>query len=147
MQPNDCRVKLIAAATPLFASRGLHGVNIREIAGAAGVNSSMISYYLGGKNGLYAAVVEEQFASLYSIAQVAEMAIDPWDKFARYIYQCGICFHEGTAGEFTPFTASSDRGVLECPRCLNNDAGSFVEIGAETPQVFQNDRVLEAVNG
>jgi AcrR family transcriptional regulator len=125
MERSDCRKRLIAAATPLFARNGLHGVNVRSLAKAAGVNLAMISYYFGGKDGLYAAVLEEQFASLNYVAQVAQMAIPPWEKFRTYIYQCGICFHQGEEGEFIPCTASADRGAPECPMCLNNDAALF----------------------
>jgi AcrR family transcriptional regulator len=128
MKQQDCRKKLIAAATPLFAQKGLHGVNVRLLAKSAGVNLSMISYHFGGKSGLYAAVVEEQFATLRYVAQVAKMAISPWEKFRTYIYQCGICFHQGDESGFAPFTASADYGALECPKCLNNDALLFAKI-------------------
>jgi hypothetical protein len=128
MEQLDCRKKLITAATPLFARKGLHGTNVRELARAAGVHFSMISYHFGSKNGLYAAVLEEQFASLRYIARVAGMAIFPREKLRTYVYQCGICFHEAGKGEFTPFTAGADRGAPECPRCLNNDGALFAEI-------------------
>jgi AcrR family transcriptional regulator len=134
MEGLDCRKKLIAAATPIFARKGLHGTNVRDLARAAGVNFSMISYHFGGKNGLYAAVLEEQFASLRHVAWVAGMAIPSWEKFKTYIYQCGICFHEGGKGEFTPFTAGADHGVPECPLCLNNDGALFTEIAVEEPE-------------
>ncbi len=133
MEGLDCRRKLITAATPIFARKGLHGTNVRELARAAGVNFSMISYHFGGKNGLYAAVLEEQFASLRQVARVAGMAISPSEKFRTYLYQCGVCFHEGGKGEFTPFTAGADHGAPECPRCLNNDGELFAEIAVDEP--------------
>ena len=128
MRLSDCRSQLIAAAIPLFARKGLHGVSVRELARAAGINLSMISYHFGGKEGLYAAVVEEQFASLRQMAEVARLNIAPAEKFRSYLYQCGICFHEGCSEEFRPVTASADKAVPECPCCLNNDAGSFAKI-------------------
>ena len=134
MVGTDCRSQMIAAATPLFAEKGLYGVNVRELAESAGVNVSMISYYFGGKSGLYAAVLEEQFASLRYIAQVAKMAIPPWEKFKTYIYECGICFYQGEEGKFAPFTASANRGAPECPKCLNNDASLFTEVAIEDPE-------------
>jgi len=156
MEQQDCRRKLIAASTPLFARKGLHGVNVRTLAKAAGVNLSMISYYFGGKSGLYAAVLEEQFAGLRYVARVAKMAIPPWEKFKSYIYQCGICFHQGNEGEFGPFTASADRGAPECPKCLNNNAALFAEIviaDAEAAMSLNEERqrtgrrIEEAVHG
>ena len=53
---------LIAAATPLFAQKGFTAVTIREIADAAQIDSSAISYYFGSKEGLYQAIIETHFA-------------------------------------------------------------------------------------
>ena len=64
---NNCRDNLIAAAIPLFAAKGFNGVSVREVAAASGANLSMISYYFGSKEGLYAAVLTEQFAILGKI--------------------------------------------------------------------------------
>ncbi|MEZ4872390.1 MAG: TetR family transcriptional regulator [Bdellovibrionales bacterium] len=50
---NRARFALLNAAKQLFAKHGLRGTSIRDIAQAAQVNSSMISYYFGGKEGLY----------------------------------------------------------------------------------------------
>ena len=134
MDPTDTRTQLLAAATPLFARKGLHGVSVREVARSAGVNLAMISYHFGGKEGLYAAVVEEQFARLRQMAEVARMDIPPTEKFRSYLYQCGICFHQGSGDEFRPFTASADPAAPECPCCLNNDADSFATLPAATEQ-------------
>jgi TetR/AcrR family transcriptional regulator len=85
MADNDCRANLIAAAIPLFAAKGLNGVSVRELATAAGVNLSMISYYFGGKEGLYAAVLTEQFAILEQIGEIEQMEIDTLQKFELYV--------------------------------------------------------------
>ena len=85
MAENDCRGNLIEATTPLFAEKGFNGVGVRELAGAAGVNLSMISYYFGGKEGLYAAVLNEQFTTLRRVAELKNMDIDPMDKFEMYV--------------------------------------------------------------
>jgi AcrR family transcriptional regulator len=58
----DAREKLLAAGTELFAAKGFAGVSIRELATAAGVNSALISYHFGGKEGLYEAVVTAQYS-------------------------------------------------------------------------------------
>lgn len=81
----DCRETLIAVATPLFAEKGFNGVSVREIAGYASVNVSMISYYFGGKEGLYAAVLNEQFGVLKRVADIRTMEIDPLKKFELYV--------------------------------------------------------------
>ena len=46
----------------------------------------------------------------------------------KAMVECGICYFQGTAKEFTPITVSANFAALECPKCLNNDADSFEEI-------------------
>lgn len=53
------REKLINEAGKLFAEFGFQGVSTREIAKAADVNISLISYYFEGKEGLYLAVFKD----------------------------------------------------------------------------------------
>ena len=134
MNTPDSRFQLLTVATPLFARKGLHGVSVRELARSAGVNLAMISYHFGGKDGLYAAVVEEQFAIFRQMAELSSMNITPAEKFRFYLYQCGTCFHQGSGDEFRPFTASADPAAPECPCCLNNDADSFATLPAATEQ-------------
>jgi TetR/AcrR family transcriptional regulator len=85
MAENDCQSAMIAVATPLFAAKGFNGVSVRELAAAAEVNISMISYYFGGKEGLYAAVLNEQFATLKRVADIKSMEADPLRKFELYV--------------------------------------------------------------
>ncbi|HXZ84253.1 MAG TPA: TetR family transcriptional regulator [Myxococcota bacterium] len=67
----DVRRELVAAARELFARRGFGDVGIRELARAAGVTPGMISYYFGGKQGLYEAMLASVFDGL--IARVGEL--------------------------------------------------------------------------
>jgi hypothetical protein len=46
-------------------------------------------------------------------------------------FECGTCFYQGLARNFTPITVSADFAALECPNCLNNDRDSFCEVNAE----------------
>ena len=55
----DVRTALLLAGKHVFAQKGLSGSSIRDIAKEANVNSSMISYYFDGKEGLYRACIEE----------------------------------------------------------------------------------------
>ena len=45
----------------------------------------MISYYFGGKEGLYAAVLTEQFAVLEKLEEIDQMEIDTEQKFELYV--------------------------------------------------------------
>jgi AcrR family transcriptional regulator len=52
----SARERLLRAAEQLFARRGFDGVSVRDIAGAADVNSASVGYYFGGKEGLLSEV-------------------------------------------------------------------------------------------
>lgn len=49
--------RILDAAEELFAQHGLHGVSIREIAKGAGVDTALLHYYFGTKNGVFDAVL------------------------------------------------------------------------------------------
>lgn len=51
------RQRILAAALAEFADKGYAGARVREIARRAGVNTQLISYYFGGKDGLYKELV------------------------------------------------------------------------------------------
>jgi AcrR family transcriptional regulator len=53
------RARLLAAALDEFAAKGYAGARVRGIAERAGVNKQLITYYFGGKRGLYRALEEQ----------------------------------------------------------------------------------------
>lgn len=63
----DSKARLQAVAAELFAEKGYDAVSIRQIARNAGLNISLVSYYFGGKEGLYRAVVENTFAPVLEL--------------------------------------------------------------------------------
>jgi len=85
MDKNEIRNKLLALATRLFAERGLNGVSIRELSTTAGVSISMISYYFGGKEGLYSAVLQEQFSGFEHIVEINQADAEALEKIEAYI--------------------------------------------------------------
>ena len=58
------RAALMEAGARLFAERGFDGATVEGIVEAARVNKAMVSYHFGGKEPLYAAILEESFALL-----------------------------------------------------------------------------------
>ena len=78
--------RLIRAAMELFAEYGYDKVSIRQLAAAAGVNSSMISYYFNGKGGLYEAVIKELLQNFDGfVGTLREEAIDPREGLKMYV--------------------------------------------------------------
>ncbi len=63
------REALIQAAKTLFARKGLASTTIRDIAKSAKLNSSLISYYFGGKEELYKACILAIGDSQYTAAR------------------------------------------------------------------------------
>ncbi|MGE0632778.1 MAG: TetR family transcriptional regulator [Pseudobdellovibrionaceae bacterium] len=85
------RERLMEAATPLFAAKGLEGTTTREIAAAADLNVSLISYYFGGKEGLYRGILE---AHAHQVEIMAKEFIGEYQKkdltketFSKFVYE------------------------------------------------------------
>ena len=60
----DTRQRLIDAAAELFGIHGFNGVTTRRLAECAAANQAAITYYFGGKEGLYIAVAEHIVARI-----------------------------------------------------------------------------------
>src|SRR6201987_326027 len=56
--PEATQKKLLTAARREFASRGLAGARVDDIAERAGVNKQLVYHYFGDKDALYLAVLE-----------------------------------------------------------------------------------------
>ncbi len=53
--------KIIKAAIELFGEKGLDGTSTRDISTLSNSNISLISYYFGGKDGLFRTIIENLF--------------------------------------------------------------------------------------
>ena len=65
--PEQTKRDIIAVATEEFASKGLAGARIDEIAARTRTSKRMIYYYFGGKEGLYVAVLEQAYRDIRHI--------------------------------------------------------------------------------
>ncbi|HHR6080345.1 TPA: CerR family C-terminal domain-containing protein [Providencia alcalifaciens] len=63
--------KLINEGIKQFALYGINGVRTRQLAESAGVNQSAIPYHMGGKMGVYAAVIHKIAADLAQMSNVS----------------------------------------------------------------------------
>ena len=86
--PSEARNKILAAATPLFATRGAQGTTIRQIAAAASVNSQLIYYYFRDKEGLFRAVLEGAATRVgVLLAQATQGSGRPRERLARFVVE------------------------------------------------------------
>jgi AcrR family transcriptional regulator len=51
--PERTKAQILDAAVDVFSAKGFAGARVAEIAKQAGVNQQLITYYFGGKEGLY----------------------------------------------------------------------------------------------
>lgn len=77
------RQQLLDAAVIEFGAHGFGGARVSEIAARAGVNKQLISYYFGGKEGLYRAVADRWRAGEPAIAADAESLGEVVAAYAR----------------------------------------------------------------
>jgi multidrug efflux system outer membrane protein len=54
--PTETRNRLLDAAEALFAEHGFHGVSLRQLTGAAGVNLAAVNYHFGSREALISEV-------------------------------------------------------------------------------------------
>ncbi|MFI5447996.1 TetR/AcrR family transcriptional regulator [Polaromonas sp. UC242_47] len=77
---------ILEVATTEFASKGLSGARIDEIAAATRTSKRMIYYYFGSKEGLYIAVLEEAYRRMRTIeAELHLEDLPPEDALRRLV--------------------------------------------------------------
>lgn len=83
----DSRRCIIAAAAKLFARLGIDKCSTREIAKASDSNISLISYYFGGKEGLYKEVMRNHAmgitAGVQGMLKLEEISVMSKDLFLK----------------------------------------------------------------
>ncbi len=77
MTAAERREQLIDIARGLFAERGFDGASIEEIASRAEVSKPVVYEHFGGKEGLYAVVVDREVRRLLEMMQAALTAGHP----------------------------------------------------------------------
>ncbi len=85
LSEKDSKTRIFEVGTRLFAQKGYYGVSIRELAVSANVNSALISYYFGGKEGLYAAILASQFEPIEKLIELIKTkSLDTKEKIEFY---------------------------------------------------------------
>ncbi len=142
----DAKEKLLAAATRLFAEKGFAGVSIRQLAEAAGVNSAMISYYYGGKEGLYEAVLITQYERLLKKFEAVAALEAPVDEKIRQYAEVIRLTHTADQplmarliqGELTSPTACMEKVVRNYTSRIARIVSGIVQQGVEDGEFRQD---------
>lgn len=71
MSGKERREQLIQVGRTLFADKGFDATSVEEIATKAGVSKPVVYEHFGGKEGLYAVVVDREMSKLLSMVQSA----------------------------------------------------------------------------
>ena len=83
--PDGTADLILDAAEALFAARGYDGCTVKQIGAAAKVNPALLSYYFGGKEGTYRAVLRRRLQSFTSEGlQDLSAAASPADAVRRF---------------------------------------------------------------
>ena len=77
MTGRERREQLIAIGRTLFAEKGFEAVSVEEIAATAGVSKPVVYEHFGGKEGLYAVVVDREMNHLLSMISGALQGTHP----------------------------------------------------------------------
>lgn len=71
MTAHERREQLVTVSRALFAEKGFDGTSIEEIAARAAVSKPVVYEHFGGKEGIYAVVVDREIQSLTAALTVA----------------------------------------------------------------------------
>ena len=91
------RERLLAAAERMFAERGFEGVSVREIVAAADANLGAVTYHFGGKDGLFAEVINSKTQPLLDLGREILASDDaPVEKLRHLleVYAFAVMHHD-----------------------------------------------------
>lgn len=78
---------LLAAAREAFASRGLEGARVDDIARRAKLNKQLVYHYFGSKDGLYTAVLEGVYGEIRKQEQALDLGDFPAEEAMRRLIE------------------------------------------------------------
>lgn len=133
----DTRAALVAAARVEFAEQGYQGATVRAIAARAGVDAAMVNHWFGGKQGLFAAIVELPFDPMELLEHVIAGGRD---DLAERLIRMFIQVWDGREGAFAALmlsVASQEIAARIIGEFLTNTLFARVAevIGADQPTV------------
>ncbi|AYN34877.1 MULTISPECIES: TetR/AcrR family transcriptional regulator [Streptomyces] len=92
------RQQLLEIGRTLFASKGFEGTSVEEIASRAGVSKPVVYEHFGGKEGLYAVVVDREMRQLLSMVTSSLTAGHPRELLEQAAFALLDYIEEHTDG-------------------------------------------------
>jgi len=81
------RERIVAAATEVFARRGLHGARVADIAEAAGIAYGLVYHHFRNKEDILAAIFQERWAAhLRYLEEVGDSEAPLRDRIGRLVH-------------------------------------------------------------
>ncbi|MGW5875517.1 TetR family transcriptional regulator [Nocardiopsis terrae] len=127
MTGRERRQQLLEIGRELFAERGFDATSVEEIAARAGVSKPVVYEHFGGKEGIYAVVVDREMRTLLDMmgeALTADHARNKIEKAAlallRYVEEDSVGFRVLTRDSHVASGTGSFAGLI-------NDIASQVE--------------------
>lgn len=118
MSAAERREQLITVGRSVFAERGVEGASVEEIAARAHVSKPVVYEHFGGKEGLYAVVVDREVRQLLHLVRSALTAGDP----RALLEQAALALLDYIEGSSDGFR------ILVRDSPVGSGAGSFVSI-------------------
>jgi AcrR family transcriptional regulator len=81
----SARQRILDAAEPLFAERGLYGASVRDLARAAGMPTASLLHHFGRKEAVYGAVLDRIARDLERRLARALVDGEPWPRRLRHL--------------------------------------------------------------
>lgn len=82
----ESRIALLDATASLLSERSNLNASLTEIAGRSGLNSALIKYYFGSKDGLFLAVLERDAdRTMADLASLVDMSVSAEQKLRTHI--------------------------------------------------------------
>lgn len=112
MSGTERREQLIRVGRSLFADKGYEAVTVEEVAAEAGVSKPLVYEHFGGKEGLYAVVVDREMTDLLGRVQAALTPDRPKVMLQRVVL-AWLDYISGETEGFRVLVRDSAPGVAE----------------------------------
>lgn len=111
MSASERREQLIDVARGLFAEKGFDGTSIEEVASRAKVSKPVVYEHFGGKEGLYAVIVDRELSTISSTITAALSSPAPPSAVVERAALALLTYIEDSPDGFRLLSSSTDRAA------------------------------------